>query len=58
MSAYTDPEVVTTIRKPHHAGVIVGSPDPQRIEALIGDYTQRFYRDFFATAPPPERPVE
>ena len=58
LSAYNDPEVVTTIRKHHHAGVIVSSPDPQRIEALIGDYTQRFYRDFFATAPPPERPVE
>ena len=29
---YTDPEIVTTIRKPHHAGLIVGSPDPQRIE--------------------------
>src|SRR5207237_623850 len=27
-------------------------------EALIADYTQRFYRDFYATAPPPERPVE
>ena len=58
MSGYADPEVVTTIRKPHHAGVIVGAADPQRIEALIGDYTRRFYRDFFATAPPPERPVE
>jgi biotin carboxylase len=58
LSAYNDPEVVKTIRKHHHAGVIVGSPDPQRIEALIGDYTQRFYRDFFASAPPPERPVE
>ena len=58
LSAYTDAEVVRTIRKHHHAGVIVSSPDPQRIEALIGDYTQRFYRDFFATAPPPERPVE
>jgi biotin carboxylase len=58
MSGYADPEVVTMIRKPHHAGVIFGAPDPQRIEALIGDYTQRFYRDFFATAPPPERPVE
>jgi biotin carboxylase len=58
MSAYADPEIVTTIRKPHHAGVIFGAADPRRIEALIGDYTQRFYRDFFATAPPPERPVE
>ena len=58
MSAYNEPEVVTTIRKRHHAGVIVGSPDPGRIETLLDDYSQRFYRDFFATAPPPERPVE
>ena len=58
MSAYTDPEIVTTIRKDHHAGLIISSPEPQRVESLIGDYTQRFYRDFFATAPPPERPVE
>jgi biotin carboxylase len=58
MSAYNEPEVVTRIRKHHHAGVIVGSPDPARIDTLLDDYTQRFYRDFFATAPPPERPVE
>jgi len=47
-----------TIRKDHHAGLIVRSPDAHRIEALIADYADRFYRDFFATAPPPERPVE
>jgi len=58
MSAYTDPEIVTTIRKDHHAGLIVSSPDPQRVESLIADCTQRFYRDFFATAPPPDRPAE
>jgi len=58
MSPYVDPEITTRIRKHHHAGLIVSSPDPQRIEALIADYTERFYRDFFATAPPPERPVE
>ena len=58
MSPYADPEVVTTIRKRYHAGVIVASKDPGRVEALLDDYTQRFYRDFFATAPPPERPVE
>ena len=57
MSAYNT-EVVTTIRKRYHAGVIVASKDPGRVEALLDDYTQRFYRDFFATAPPPERPVE
>jgi len=58
LSPYTDEEVVTRIRKHHHAGIIVRSPDPARVESLIADYTQRFYRDFFATAPPPDRPVE
>jgi biotin carboxylase len=58
MSAYNDPEIVTTIRKHHHAGLIVSAADPARIEALLADYTRRFYHDFFATAPPPERPVE
>ena len=58
MSAYIDPEIATTIRKDFHAGLVVHSPDPQRVESLLAGYTERFYRDFFATAPPPERPVE
>jgi hypothetical protein len=58
MSSFTDPEIVVRIRKAHHAGLIVASPDPARIDALIADYTERYYRDFFATAPPPDRPTE
>jgi biotin carboxylase len=58
MSAYTDAEIVTRLEKAHHAGLIVRSPDRARIDALIADYTPRFYQDFFATAPPLERPVE
>jgi len=58
LSAYADPEVRVRIRKRHHAGIIVGSPDPARIDALVDDYSTRFYRDFFATAPPLERPAE
>ena len=58
LSAYTDAEIVTRLKKSHHAGLILRSPDPARIDTLIADYTPRFYRDFFATAPPPERPVE
>ena len=58
MSSYTDPEIAVTIRKNFHAGLIVRSARPERVESLIADYSQRFYRDFFATAPPPERPVE
>jgi biotin carboxylase len=58
MSGYVDAEIVTKIRKDHHAGIIIRSPDPHRIEALLGEYTHRFYHDFFATLPAPERPVE
>jgi biotin carboxylase len=58
MSAYVDPEVRLKIEKHHHAGLIVASADPQRIETLIEEYARRFYADFFATAPPPERPIE
>ena len=58
MSAYADPEIVKTIRKDHHAGLIISSPDPARVDALVADYATRFYPDFFATAPPPERPLE
>ena len=58
MVAYADAEIAVTIRKDFHAGLIVRSPDPQRVEALLDDYKERFYRDFFATAPPPERPLE
>jgi biotin carboxylase len=56
-SAYDDPEIVHRVRKPYHAGLIVASRDPQRIEALLGTYTERFYRDFHASAPAPERPL-
>jgi len=57
-SSYTDPEIVTRIRKHHHAGLIVRSRDPHRIEALLSEYTERFSRDFLATMPAPERPGE
>jgi biotin carboxylase len=58
MAAYADAEIAATIRKDFHAGLIVRSPEPERVEALLADYSERFYRDFFATAPPPERPLE
>jgi len=57
-SGYIDPEVRTRIRKHHHAGLILSSPDPERIEQLIDDYTARFRRDFLAVLPPREHPVE
>ncbi len=57
-SAYNDPEIVWRMNdKPHHAGLIVRSRDPNRIEQLIREYAQRFHQDFFAYAPPRDRPT-
>ena len=58
MSAYTDPEIVTRVRKSHHAGLIVASPDPARVDHLLDEYTRRFAVDFHAIAPPPARVLE
>jgi biotin carboxylase len=58
MSAYTDPEITVRVRKSHHAGLIVTSADAGRVEELIEDYTRRFYADFHASAPPPERALD
>ncbi|CAN5655504.1 ATPase [soil metagenome] len=58
MSAYTDPEIAVRIAKAHHAGLIVTSPYPERVQRLLDDYTTRFYTDFHATAPPLERATE
>jgi biotin carboxylase len=58
-SAYNDPEIVWRLDdRKHHAGLIVRSPDPKRVEELIWNYAQRFHQDFFAAAPPRERPNE
>ena len=58
MSAYQDPEIVTRIRKRHHAGLIVSSDSGSRVANLLSSYVQRFYQDFHASAPPPERAAD
>jgi biotin carboxylase len=56
-SAYTDPEIVFRLNKRHHAGLLVASHDPERVESLLGDYTRRFVSDFTATLPAPDKPT-
>jgi biotin carboxylase len=56
-SGYTDEEIVWRMNKRYHAGLIVRSPDSQRISSLLEKYTERFYKDFFATQPAPDRAV-
>jgi biotin carboxylase len=55
-SVYTDPEIVYRVIKYHHAGFILKSPKPERIEELLNSYSKRFQTDFLAMQPVPERP--
>ena len=57
-SGYDAPEVVWRLHKKHHAGLIVSSPRYERVEELMKEYTERFYKDFFATQPLPDKPTE
>jgi biotin carboxylase len=58
LSAYDAPEVVWRLHKRQHAGLIVASPNPQRVESLLETYTAQFGRDFLAVAPPLDQPPE
>lgn len=54
MSAYNDPEIAWRIHKPYHAGLIVASPDHERVQALLAQYSNRFARDFLTVGPTQE----
>ncbi|HUA15672.1 MAG TPA: ATP-grasp domain-containing protein [Verrucomicrobiae bacterium] len=56
-SSYNDPEVFLRIKKHHHAGLVLRSPDPDRIPALLDDYARRFAEEFLAVAPPRDKPT-
>jgi len=51
-SAYQDPEIVWRLNKRHHVGFVVAAQDPDRVNYLLDQYTQRFASDFSATLPP------
>jgi len=48
---YDDLEIVWRLDKPHHVGLVLASPDYQRIETLLSEYRERFAQDFAASAP-------
>lgn len=56
-SAYRDNEIVWRMNKRFHAGLIIKSHDPARIEQLLNEYTLRFFKDFFATHPAQASPL-
>ena len=56
-SAYNDPEIVCRVKKYHHAGFILKSANPSRVQELLGSYAGRFVNDFVASQPVPDKPT-
>jgi biotin carboxylase len=56
-SSYDAPEVVHRLERHHHAGLILRADTADRIETLIAEYTDRFFEDFCAVVPPPDKPT-
>jgi biotin carboxylase len=56
-SAYNDPEIALRLKRRHHAGLILRSPDPARIRNLLENYSRRFAQEFMAIEPPGTKPA-
>jgi biotin carboxylase len=56
-SSYNDPEIFLRVKKHHHAGLILRSDDPQRVQSLLESYSQRFAQEFLAVEPPRDKPT-
>jgi biotin carboxylase len=56
-SAFDAPEIVHRMVKKHHAGLIVQSPDPERVAALLDEYSHSFAEMYLAIAPVPNKPT-
>lgn len=56
-SAFDAPEIVYRMKKHHHAGLIVRSPDAERVRQLLEQYSGEFARQFLASMPAPDKPT-
>lgn len=57
LSYYAAPEVAWSLRKHHHAGLVVACATPQRRDELVSHYLERMGADFLAIQPPSETAV-
>ncbi len=56
-SSFDAPEIVYRMKKHHHAGLIVRSPKPKRVQELLEDYGNQFAQRYLATMPAPDKPT-
>lgn len=57
LTAYNDPEVAWRLTEPYHAGLILKADNPERVKELLDAYHPRFYQDFHAKLPVPDKPT-
>jgi biotin carboxylase len=56
-SGFDAPEVVGRLSRHHHAGLILKSPSAERLDALVGEYSNCFLEEFCAIEPAPDKPT-
>lgn len=56
-STFDAPEIVTRMKKHHHAGLIVCSDNAGRVRELTDRYSAEFAERFLASMPPPDKPT-
>lgn len=56
-SGYTDPQIVWRMDQANHVGFIVRSDSHAVVEKKLGELTERVTQDFWAYAPPKEKPT-
>jgi biotin carboxylase len=56
-SQFDAPEIVTRMKKHHHAGLIVCSDKAGRVRELLERYSAEFAQRFLASLPPPDKPT-
>ena len=56
-TGFDAPEIVVRMKKHHHAGLIVRSPDAGRVRELVENYSEEFARRFLASMPAPDKPT-
>lgn len=57
-SGFQDPEICWRLNKEYHIGMIIKSDKRERILELLGQYADRIARDFHASAPVPDKPMD
>jgi biotin carboxylase len=50
-SSFEDPEIKWRLKMKNHIGLVVASPEFERVTQLLGNYTERFYEEFHAAVP-------